>query len=112
MATFTINDDNNITVFASAEEAAQAGDATAIQFDSQAAFARVSADWPLSRFVEIWNSISGNRQVSKFADRKKAVARIWAAIQPIAERAVASEEPKPAKPAKGAKPAKKTTGAK
>jgi hypothetical protein len=51
MATFTINDDNNITVFTSAEEAAQAGDATAIQFDSQAAFARVSADWPLSRFV-------------------------------------------------------------
>src|SRR5450759_542134 len=97
MATFTINDDNNITVFASAEEAAQAGDATAMQFDSQAAFAGVSADWPLTRFVEIWNSISGNRQVSKFADRKKAVARIWAAIQPIAERAMSiqPEEPKP-----------------
>src|SRR5260221_11930478 len=110
MATFTIDNEDNITVFASAEEAAQAGGATAIQFDSQAAFARVSADWPLSRFVEIWNSIAGNKQVSKFADRKKAVARIWAAIQPIAERAVASlpEETKPAKPAKSAKPAKKT----
>src|SRR5260370_6315928 len=114
MVTFTINDDNNITAFASAEEAAQAGDRTAIQFDSQAALARVSADWPLSRFTEIWNSISGNRQVSKFADRKKAVARIWAAIQPIAERAVASQpqEPKPAKPAKGGKPAKKAKAAK
>ena len=114
MATFTINDDNNITVFASAEEAAQAGGATAIPFDSQAAFARVSADWPLSRFVEIWNSISGHKQVSKFADRKKAVARIWAAIQPIAARAERSkpEEPKPAKPAKGAKPAKKAKAAK
>src|SRR5207253_6581100 len=88
MATFTIDNEDNITVFASAEEAAQAGGATAIQFDSQAAFARVSADWPLSRVVEIWNSISGNKQVGKFADRKKAVARIWAAIQPIAERAV------------------------
>src|SRR2546421_4546432 len=109
MVTFTIDDENNITVFASAEEAAQAGGATAIQFDSQAAFARVSADWPLSRFVEIWNSISGNKQVGKFADRKKAVARIWAAIQPIAERAVASQsqEPKPAKSAKATKPAKK-----
>ncbi len=114
MATFTIDDENNITVFASAEEAAQAGDRTAIQFDSQATLARVSADWPLSRFTEIWNSISGNRQVSKFADRKKAVARIWAAIQPIAERAVASQpqEPKPAKPAKGGKPAKKAKAAK
>ena len=113
MATFTIDNEDNITVFATAEEAAQAGDRTAIQFDSQAAFARVSADWPLSRFVEIWNSIAGNRQVSKFADRKKAVARIWAVIQPIAERAVASQpqEPKPAKPAKGAKPAKKAKAA-
>jgi hypothetical protein len=42
------------------------------------------------------------------------VARIWAAIQPIAERAVANQpqEPKPAKPAKGAKPAKKAKAAK
>ena len=113
MVPFTIDDENNITVFASAEEAAQAGGATAIQFDSQAALGKVSADWPLSRFVEIWNSISGNRQVNKFADRKKVVARIWAAIQPIAERAVASQpqEPKPAKPGKGAKPAKKTKAA-
>ncbi len=114
MATFTIDNEDNITVFASAEEAAQAGGATAIQFDSQAAFARVSADWPLSRFVEIWNSIAGNKQVSKFADRKKAVARIWAAIQPIAERAVASQpqEPKTAKPAKATKATKPTKKAK
>jgi Protein of unknown function (DUF3489) len=114
MATFTIDDENNITVFASAEEAAQAGDATALPFDSLAAFARVSSDWPLSRFVEIWNSIAGHKQVSKFADRKKAVARIWAAIQPIAERAAASQpqEPKPVKPAKAAKPAKKANAAK
>src|SRR6266853_6501726 len=109
MVTFTIDNEDNITLFAGAEEAAQAGDRTAIRFDSQAALGKVSADWPLSRFVEIWNRISGNKQVSKFADRKKAVARIWAAIQPVAERAVASqpEKPKPAKPAKGAKPAKK-----
>src|SRR6266567_6832866 len=113
MAIFTINDDNNITVFANAEEAAQAGGATAIPFDSQAAFARVSADWPLSRFTEIWNSISGHKQVSKFAGRNKAVARIWAAIQPIAARAVASQpqEPKP-KSAKATKPAKKPKAAK
>src|SRR5260370_13083963 len=114
MATFTINDDNNITVFASAEEAAQAGDPTTIHFDSQAALARVSADWPLSRFVELWNRISGHQQVSKFAARKKAVARIWKAIQPIAERAQARppEKPKAAKPAKGAKATKKAKAAK
>jgi hypothetical protein len=114
MITFTINEDNNITVFARAEEAAQAGDATAIHFDSQAALAKVSADWPLSRFVDIWNSIAGNKEVTKFADRNKAVARIWAAIQPIAERAVESqpEAPKPKKPAKGARPAKKAKATK
>ena len=80
MPTFTIAEDNNITVFASAEEATQAGDATATTFDSQATLAKLSSEWPLSRFVEIYNSIPGNTEVSKFADRKKAVARIWKAF--------------------------------
>jgi hypothetical protein len=93
MATFTINDDNNITAFASVAEPGQAGDSTATSFDSQAALAQVSADWPLSRFVEIWNSIPGNTSVSKFADRKKAVARIWKAIQPLAAIGQPSEAP-------------------
>jgi Protein of unknown function (DUF3489) len=114
MATFTIDNDNNITVFATAAEAAQAGDSTATTFDSQAALAKVSADWPLSRFVDIWNSIAGNKEVTKFAGRNKAVARIWAAIQPIAERAVESQPqaPKPKKAAKRAKPAKKAKATK
>ncbi len=75
-----------ITAFASAEEAAQGGDA--MKFDSQASLAKISAEWPLSRFVEIWNSIPGNTEVKKFADRKKAVARIWKAIQPLAGTAL------------------------
>lgn len=37
-------------------------------FDSQAAFAKPSADWPRRRFVEIWNSISDNTEVSKIAE--------------------------------------------
>ena len=118
MATFTINDENNITVYASTEEAAQAGDATAFSFDSQAALAAAAAEWPMSRFVEIWNSIPGNAEVKKFQDRKKAVARIWKAIQPLASdgRAGAPAEPpkgkKAAKAAKTAKPAKKGKAAK
>src|ERR1700731_317423 len=108
MATFTINEDNNITAFASATEAAQAGDSTATSFDSQAALAKVSADWPLSRFVDIWNTIPGKTPITKFADRKKAVARIWTAIQPLAGEAQPIEPAaKPKKPAKGPKPAKK-----
>src|ERR1700731_1735747 len=115
MATFTINEDNNITAFATAAEAAQAGDSTTTSFDSQAALAKVSADWPLSRFVDIWNSIPGNAEVTKFADRKKAVTRIWKAIQPLAANGQASETadtPKPTKARKGAKPAKKAKAAK
>src|SRR5713101_7839670 len=90
MATFTINEDNNITAFATAAEAAQAGNSTATSFDSQAALTKVSAEWPLSRFVDIWNSIPGNTAVSKFANRKKAVARVWNAILPLAGNAQAS----------------------
>jgi hypothetical protein len=113
-STFTIDADNNITAFASAEEASQ-GDATGlIHFDSQSTLAKVSADWPLSRFVEIWNSIPGQSPVKKFQDRKKAIARVWAAIQPLAgngqpdEAAAAKPEP----PRKGGKPAKKAKAAK
>src|ERR1700683_3095054 len=80
-----------------------------LQFDSQAALAKLSADWPMSRFVEIWNSIPGNTEVSKLGDRKKAVARIWKAIQPLAG---GKPEARPKKEAKGAKPAKKAKTAK
>jgi hypothetical protein len=116
MTTYTINDENNITAYASAEEAASV-EATATPFDSEAALATAAAEWPLSRFVQIWNSIPGNTTVKKFADRKKAVARIWNAIQslagdvqaPMAEPTKAARTAKKAKPTKSAKPAKTTT---
>ena len=38
--------------------------------------------WPVPRLVEIWNRLPGQKPVKKFASRDKAVARIWAAIQP------------------------------
>src|SRR5438874_1341520 len=97
MSTFTIDADNNITAYASAEEASQ-GEATGlVSFDSQATLAKVSTEWPLSRFVEIWNGIPGQSPVKKFQDRKKAVARVWAAIQPLAGNE-AAEEPAREKP--------------
>ena len=118
MATFTINEDNNITVYATSEEAAQAGDSTAISFDSQTALAKAAADWPLSRLVDIYNSIPGNAEVNKFQDRKKAVARVWKAIQPLAngqgdKPAPAAERLKSGRKAKAAaKPPKKARQAK
>jgi hypothetical protein len=42
-----------------------------------------TATWPGSRLVEIWNTLPGVTPVKKFADRRKAVARIWKAIQSL-----------------------------
>jgi hypothetical protein len=112
MITFTIDAENNISAFPNATDASECNPDLA-QFDSQAALAKLSADWPMSRFVEIWNSIPGNTEVSKLGDRKKAVARIWKAIQPLAsDGATSKPEPKPKKEAKGAKSAKKAKAAK
>jgi hypothetical protein len=112
MTTFTIDAENNITAYPNAIDATECNP-DLVQFDSQAALAKLSADWPMSRFVEIWNSIPGNTEVSKLSDRKKAVAQIWKAILPLASDAPASKaEAKPKKEAKGAKPAKKAKAAK
>ncbi len=107
MSTFTIDNENNITVYAKAEEVPQPGDSTTMTFDSLGALNKVSAEWPMSRFVEIWNSIPGQSPVKKFQDRKKAVARVWDAIQPLAGNSQSSEPKRVAeKPKSGRKQAK------
>jgi hypothetical protein len=108
MTTFTLNDDHNIVAYATPQAAAQAGDATATSFDSQAELARISAQWPLARFIEIFNSIPGNAPVKKFENRNKAIARVWKAIQPLAgnQSAVPAKPASAAKPPKASKPAK------
>src|ERR1700676_3144930 len=111
MTAFTIDTENNITAYPNATDATECNPDLA-QFDSEAALAKLSADWPMSRFVEIWNSIPGNSEVSKLADRNKAVARIWKAIQPLAKAQSTEPEAQPKKAAKGAKPAKKSKAAK
>jgi len=116
MTTFTIDADHNITAYANAEEAKQGDAAGVIQFDSQAALAKLSADWPLSRFVEIWNGIPGQTPVKKFQDRNKAVARLWKAVQSWAgqgQSESAAEKPEPraqaGKPVQAAKKAARKT---
>jgi hypothetical protein len=81
MKTFTIDSDNNITIFAS-EKQAKATDATGTEaFTSQEELTKLAAEWPGGRLVEIWNSLTGVDPVKKFTDRKTAIARIWKAIQ-------------------------------
>jgi hypothetical protein len=50
-------------------------------FTSQSELAELAAEWPMSRLVEIWNSIPGITAVTKFTNRKVATERIWKAIQ-------------------------------
>ena len=61
-------------------------DAGCITFASEQDFYDVAKEWPMKRLVEIWNRLPGVEAVARFTDRKTAIARIWRAIQPRAEK--------------------------
>ncbi len=56
-------------------------------FASEKELAKLAANWPADRPVQVWNSFAGVapfdelKPVKKFTDRKTAVARVWKAIQ-------------------------------
>src|SRR5450759_4815814 len=87
MTTFAIDQDNTITAFEAAEQVPEGQD----RFASQKEFAKLSADWPIARFPEVWNAFAGAppfgalKPVKKFTDRKTAVTRIWTVIQKLDE---------------------------
>ena len=92
MRTFTIDHENNITVFAS-EKQAKASDATSAEaFTSREELTKLAAEWPGGRLVEIWNSLTGVDPVKKFTDRKTAIARIWKAIQSLQPASAETQE--------------------
>ena len=111
MTTFTLDTDNNITAFAAAEQAPQGQD----RFATETEFAKLSADWPITRFVEVWNAFAGVppfgdlKSVKKFTDRKTAVARIWKAIQALTPTPAPQAAPVAPKKAKATKDAPPTT---
>ena len=92
MRTFTIDSENNITVFASTKEAKTSNQTGAVIFTSQAELAQLADGWPGGRLVEIWNSLPGATPVKKFTDRKTAIARIWKAIQSLQPAPEAEEK--------------------
>jgi hypothetical protein len=126
MTTFTIDEQNNITAFASAEEAAATTTTPFDTFASEQELAELAAAWPAERLMAIWNSLPGVTPVKGVKNTKGAVSRIWARIQGLGEAATPEAEPaKPkanrkakggARAAKGApakgKASKKTTPAK
>jgi hypothetical protein len=102
---FTIDENNNIAVSAGVP----AGNENLQTFATEKELAKLAADWPATRLVETWNSFAGVapfddlNPVKKFTSRKLAVARIWAAVQRLANAAEPARDVAPA-----AKPAKKS----
>jgi hypothetical protein len=91
MKNFTIeNETNNIMIHGSAKEAGALPNTE--RFSNEAALAKLAADWPAARLVEIWNSLPGETQIKKFKDRATAVSRIWKAIQNLDGPAPLAEE--------------------
>src|ERR1017187_4440578 len=93
---YTIDKDNDIT----AHESAPAAQDGTILFATEKQFAKATAEWPISRLVELWNSFAGPfgdlKPVKKFENRAKATARIWTAIQVLGaeiEKAPAAAAP-------------------
>ena len=80
MKVFTIDKENNITVYSSRKLATDSGDQV---FVTPAELTKITDSWPAARFVEIWNSLTDVVAVKRFTDRKTAVRRIWKAIQSL-----------------------------
>jgi hypothetical protein len=90
MKHFTIeNETNNIMIHGSAKDADAVPNTE--RFSNEAALAKLAANWPAARLVEIYNSLPGETAVKKFKDRATAVSRIWKAIQNLGETAPAAE---------------------
>jgi hypothetical protein len=92
MTAFTIDAENNITVFASLKEIQGSEEGTET-FTNQEGLAALADKWPGGRLVEIWNSLPGVQPVERFTSRRVAVARIWKAIQHLKPTGAAQSQP-------------------
>jgi hypothetical protein len=101
MTTFTIDPENNITAFASAAEAKSNPESE--RFRSAKDLAKLAANWPATRLIEIWNSLPGVTPVRKFTSRQTAVNRIWTAIQNLPPEDAAHTAPVATKRGRAAK---------
>ena len=94
MKSFTIEiGTNNITLHTSAKEAEAVPNSE--RFGNEAALAKLAADWPGARLVDVWNSLPGATPVKKFKDRATAVSRIWKELQTLDGAASVPEESTP-----------------
>src|SRR5229473_2666876 len=104
MKTFTIDTDNNISAFATPEEAAATTTTPFDTFASQKELLSLVKPWSEERLVAIWNSLAGVTPVKSFKTTKTAAAKIWERIQSLGETA----KPKAAKAPATARAGSKT----
>ena len=79
MNTFTIDAHNAIARLDPEKHPAR----DAEKFTSENELAKLAAQWPARRLVEIWNGMHGVRRVAKFRDRQTAVRRLWTKAQDL-----------------------------
>ncbi len=114
MTTFAIDTDNTITAYPAGEAIPE----DQARFTSEKQLAKLTADWPAERLVEVWNSFAGVppfgdlKPVKKFTDRKTAVARIWRAIQALTPAPAPQAAPAVPKQTKAAVPKNAREGSK
>jgi len=107
MTTFAIDNDDTITAYLAGEAIPE----DHARFSSEKELAKLTANWPADRLVEIWNGFAGVppfgdlKPVKKFTDRKTAVARIWRAVQALTPTATPQAAPVAPKQGRAAKEA-------
>jgi hypothetical protein len=123
MTIFTIDNENSITAFATAEAAAAASTTPFDLFTSQKELAELLAGWPAERLVATWNSLPGVVALKSLPETKAGrgtwAKRIWERAEKLGQMvsteapAAKKEAAKPAgPPAKGKAAGKAKAGAK
>jgi hypothetical protein len=102
--TFTIDDQNRIAKHDEGREPAPG----LPRFTTQQEFEALAADWPSSRFLDVWNQIPGNIPVKKFTNRQTAMRRIWNRLENRERSAAALLVAKARKPKSQARPVSQT----
>jgi len=85
MTIFTIDNENNITVFAPAEAAAAAGTTPFDLFTDQKELAELLASWPAQRWVATYNSLPGVKPVKALKDPKTAASKIGERVEKLGQ---------------------------
>jgi Protein of unknown function (DUF3489) len=102
-AAFAIDDQNHITIQSEGADLAPG----LIHFRSQQELEALTAQWPTSKLVDLWNRIPGTAPVKKFTNRSIAIRRIWTML----ERKICPEQTSPTTKPKVGKSNKKAPSA-